>query len=211
VVADTAIPPLVLGSASPRRSALLDSLGVPFGIETVEIDEQALVAEDLTGRQAVIRIARAKFEAFDSRTEQQLLLTADTLVECDGKVLGKPASSSHVGDLLHHMSGRPIHIFTAVCLGERGHEPAVTGVSTTVHLRPLDDDEIDAYVRSDVGLDKAGGLALQSEARGFIESVDGCWANVVGLPLCAVAAAMDLDGSGRTQAARCVTDLCGAW
>ena len=84
-------------------------------------------------------------------------------------------------------------------------------VTTTVTLRELTSDEIEAYVATDVGLDKAGGLALQSEAMSFIDAVDGCWANVLGLPLCAVARLLGLSASGPTSSGRCTPRLCGSY
>lgn len=208
---DTAGPALVLGSASPRRAALLESLGVPFVVSVVEIDELAALDAPLSGRQAVAQIAAAKFAAFDEVSDAaQTLLTADTLVECDQVVMGKPSSPDEVNSMLHQMSARTLEISTAVCLGPAGSAPPPITVTTMVTLRSLLEDEIERYVASGSGLDKAAGLALQSSANGFIESVEGCWSNVVGLPLCAVAQGLDLAPHGTSYTERCSNDLCGA-
>jgi len=205
---------LTLGSGSPRRAALLSSLGVDFVVETIEIDEPAVVARPadqvpVPGTEAVAQIAAAKFAAFDESAFDGLLLTADTLVECDGVVMGKPDTAADVEAMLHQMSGRSLEISTAVCVGTVGTSPTPSTVTTTVVLRDIAAHEISRYVASDVGLDKAGGLALQSEAADFIQEVSGCWSNVLGLPLCVTAEALDLAPHGLAQIDRCSPSLCG--
>ena len=160
---------------------------MPYTIETVDIDEAALVDPAEHGLDGQVgRIARAKFMAF-GLGEPSLLLTADTLVACEGQVMGKPGSDAVLADLLRLMSGRALNVSTAVCVGERASVPELRVVSTVVQLRELSTGEIVRYVESGAGRDKAGGLALQSEAKPFIESVHGCWSNVLGLPLCQTA------------------------
>lgn len=214
-----------LGSASPRRADLLASLGLAFDIEAIAIDEELFVDPDERDPSVIVeRIARAKFAAFPVGSDRRLLLTADTLVACDGSILGKPASRDHLVSMLGHMSGRPLVIATAVCVGDRGAAPAVGLVTTTVELRTLTAADIESYVATGAGMDKAGGLALQSEASLFIQLVRGCWSNVVGLPLCAASqllrpalgyaepAHTDLGSSVRRSAmgdVRCSAELCG--
>ena len=180
-------------------------------VKTVNIDEEALVeAADLGPQQAVARIARAKFAAF---TRAELgpcrLLTADTLVACAGVVMGKPDSSRHLVNMLHQMSGRSITISTGVCVGALGSSPVSEIVTTNVLIRDLAAPEIEAYVSTGTGTDKAGGLALQAEANRFIQRVDGCWSNVLGLPLCAAAALLGLEPHGLAASQRCSVVLCG--
>ncbi len=202
---------LTLGSASPRRAALLESLGLPFVVETVDIDEQSFVhtaERDL--RRTVERIAQAKFVAFGrGEDDSSLLLTADTLVACDGVIMGKPQSSDHLTTMLRQISGRSLTVATAVCFGVRGSVPVPEIVTTTVWLRDLSGAEIATYVASGTGMDKAGGLALQAEANHFIDSVEGCWSNVLGFPLCAVATLLGLEPSASPRDQRCSVDLCG--
>lgn len=192
-----------LGSSSPRRSDLLVSAGFQFDVDVANIDEAALVDPFESDPAAIVaRIAQAKFAAFPVDPRQPALLTADTLVACDDTILGKPASEQHLRDMLGHMSGRPVTVVSAVCVGRRGEEPLTEVVSTAVVLRELASREIERYVATGVGMDKAAGLALQAQAKPFISAVDGCWSNVVGLPLCA---ATRLLGS----ATRCSVGLCG--
>jgi len=184
VVADQ--PRLVLGSASPRRADLLKQLGVAFTVEVVPIDEDELFDAALSASDTAARIAQAKFAAFAPMHDDPILLTADTVVTANGATMGKPLSPKHLHEMLTAMSGQHVQITTAVCLGTAGTDPDTDTVSTSVALRDLTADEINRYVQTGIGMDKAGGLALQSRARPFIASVDGCWSNVLGLPVCQV-------------------------
>jgi septum formation protein len=107
------------------------------------------------------------------------------------------------------MDGRTLEITTAVCVGRPGAAPHTVLVTTLVALRRFREGEIARYVASGAGDDKAGGLALQAEAAPFIASTRGCWSNVVGLPLCAVASLLDVAPTGATQQQRCNQQLCG--
>lgn len=182
---------LILGSASPRRADLLTRAGYTFHVRTVEIDEPSarlgIADGDIVA--ATLAIASAKFEAFEKdevRVPEPLLLTADTLVACRGVTMGKPDSADAVAAMLAHMSGQRLSITTALCLGKAGRQPRMSTVTTGVQLVELGSAQIEQYVEAKVGLDKAAGLALQSEARPFVSSLDRCWSNVLGLPLCAM-------------------------
>lgn len=211
VVAEPTAAGFTLGSASPRRADLLRSANLSFDIETVDIDERALLGPGETDPRVIVeRIAHAKFNAFgDAPRGHGLLLTADTLVACRGAVMGKPDSSEHLAAMLGQMSGSELHVASAVCVGPRVGRPALEVVSTVVSLHELTSADIDRYVMTGAGLDKAGGLALQAQAKPFIRSVRGCWSNVLGLPLCA---ALRLLGVTRDGApAECSVGLCGSY
>jgi len=199
-------PPLILGSASPRRSELLTQLALDFDVATVDIDERQLVCTG-DARGSVAAIAAAKFTAFGDDLMADRLLTADTLVAYGDQIMGKPDSDHDLQSMLRQMANRAITIVTAVCVGSPGHEPNVAVVETIVTLRELSEHEISSYVATGAGRDKAGGLALQAEAGPFIAEVDGCWSNVLGLPLCAVVAglATPIESPG----SRCSVELCG--
>lgn len=209
-MADPADTPLALtlGSASPRRADLLTLLGINFDVDVVDLDEHALIDPgEQDPRVIVEKIARAKFAAFPANHADVPLLTADTLVACHGAVMGKPATNVELIAMLGAMSARDVHIVTAVVVGRRGQTPQVETVTTVVALRPITPDEIQAYVATGVGMDKAGGLALQAQAKPFIEQVRGCWSNVLGLPLCAVSRLTATSGSSPTT---CSVELCGS-
>lgn len=189
---------LVLASASPRRADLLTEAGYTFRVEPVEIDETAARSGFADGDivAATGAIARAKFAAFSAASAsaaKSTVLTADTLVACRGATMGKPDSPGAVAEMLAQMSGQSILITTAICVGSPGDDPQHATVSTTVQLTELTPNQVDGYVQANVGLDKAAGLALQAEARPFIATLDRCWSNVLGLPMCAVHALLETD------------------
>ncbi len=206
-------PKVTLGSASPRRADLLRSLGVDFDVEVVELDENAFIDElERDPRILAETIARAKFAAFPANGTDRLLLTADTLVACNGTVMGKPTTNRRLAAMLASMSGCNLEIATAVCIGHRGAEPQVEMVTTVVELRPLTVEEIQRYVATGAGMDKAGGLALQAQAKPFIRTVGGCWSNVVGLPLCVVSLLLAAESTERTYVpSPCSVILCGSY
>ena len=199
---------LTLGSGSPRRAHLLSLLGIDFDVEVVHLDENALIDElEQDPRVIVETIALAKFASFPVNGTDTRLLTADTLVSCHGVVMGKPSSNDQLSAMLATMSGSELTIATAVCVGRRGATPQVATVTTVVQLRPLTDAQIQRYVATGAGMDKAGGLALQTEAKSFIHAVNGCWSNVLGLPLCAVSRLLVDTSSPPTF---CSVELCGS-
>lgn len=199
-------PSLILGSASPRRAALLDRAGISYVVRTADIDEAAVAQaamSELVGMPdlgtVVASIALAKYHAIRGDTSTGLLLTADTMVGCNGQILGKPSGDTDVARMLNQMSGSMLDIVTAVCRGPVDGGVDTQQVATNVRLRDLSISDIAAYVETGAGLDKAAALALQSEANHFIERVDGCWSNVLGLPICVATDQL------------CSVDLCGGW
>ena len=178
---------IVLASSSPRRRALLEALGLPLRVIVSEIDETALAGE--TPREAAARLARAKVQAVVAGQEQQaglprLYLGADTVVEIDGLSLGKPRDRSEARAMLEQLSGRSHEVHTALALVETPSSSRREALaSSRVHFRPLTSAELDWYAATGEGGDKAGAYAVQGLAALFIESVEGSYSNVVGLPL----------------------------
>ncbi len=174
---------LILASASPRRSDLLTAAGFAFDVEPVEIDECALPDEPPTAY--VSRLAVAKAREIARRNPGRPVIGADTTVVVDGRILGKPADRVEASNMLQMLSGRSHDVLTgvAVCLdGVEAHEVA----RTQVHFLHLSPAEIDWYVASGEPFDKAGGYAVQGLASRFVESIDGSYSNVVGLPVATV-------------------------
>jgi septum formation protein len=205
---------LILGSSSPRRAQLLRRLGVEFTVAPVAIDEQSHVDGALVAYVAG-RIARSKFDAIvagldGSPGPHRRVLTADTLVACKGAVLGKPASVDDAEQTLAAMSGQLLQIVTGVCLGIEHDDVTTISVETGVQLVELSAYEIGQYLATGEAFDKAGGLSLQGSARSFVAEVAGCWSNVIGLPLCAVAELLDLEPRGLGAHQRCSVELCGS-
>lgn len=168
---------LLLASASPRRAALLRQAGIPFEVRAVDVDEShpGLPSE------AVRASARRKAEA--AREPGAWTLGADTLVALDGVAVGKPADSTAAAATLRALSGRSHVVVTGVCVldPEGGAHEATS--TTRVRFRPLGEVAIAGYVATGEPLGKAGAYAIQGAAEAFVESIDGPWSNVVGLPL----------------------------
>lgn len=184
---------LILGSASPRRHELLDSLGVRFSVVAAGVDEERLAA-GLEAHDAVVALALAKAEAIRSRLGDVHvpILTADTLVIGPDGLVGKPTSPEHIEELLAGYSNSSVEVVTGVAVSTPGQSDTSTrAVSTWVHFGEISAADRARYAASGVGDDKAGGLELQGAAKPFIDRVEGCWTNVVGLPLCSVAELLD--------------------
>jgi len=182
---------LVLGSASPRRRALLAQIGVvPDAIRPSEIDETPLKGE--LPRTYVERMAREKAVAVAAAPDE-LVLAADTEVSVGRRILGKPASEAEAVQFLHLLSGRRHRVTSAVCLrlGDRLWQRTV---ETRVKVKRLSDAEVSAYIRSGEWRGKAGGYAIQGLGGAFIPEIHGSYTNVVGLPLTETAAL--LQGAG---------------
>jgi len=170
---------VVLASQSPRRRELLANAGIPCEVRPASIDEQPLEGE--SPEQHVRRLAREKAEAVQAEPGE-FVLAADTIVVVDGAILGKPHSAEEAERMLRLLHGRDHSVLTGVCLRHAGRV-WTAAEETRVWFIPLRDDEIAAYARSGEPLDKAGGYAIQGLASRFAERIEGCYFNVVGLPV----------------------------
>jgi septum formation protein len=179
-------PRLILASGSPRRRELLEGLGLRFTVTPADVDESPLPAETPEG--LVHRLAAAKAAAVASSHRNALVIAADTVVVVDGRVLGKPRDAAENRAYLRDLTGRRHTVLTghALALGDRCE---VEVCRTEVLFRDLDPDEIERYVASGEGLDKAGGYGIQGLGAALVPRVEGCYFNVVGLSLATVVAA----------------------
>lgn len=167
---------LVLASGSPRRRELLARLGVPFIVVVPELDESARPGE--TALELVRRLAAAKAAAVTG----PLVLAADTVVELDGELLGKPAGAEEARGMLRRLSGRSHQVHTGVA-ARAGERVEVATATTTVRFVAMTAAAIDWYVSTGEPLDKAGAYAIQGSGGLFVEAIEGNASNVVGLPL----------------------------
>jgi septum formation protein len=188
------MPPLVLGSASPRRAKLLGELGAHFTIRASGAPE--VRAADESPGEFALRIAREKGAAVAAVSSGEWVLSADTIVVLDGDVLGKPVDASDARAMLRRLSGRVHEVFTAVVLTppEKGSASDELLVRTSVAFRVLADAEIDAYIATGEPFDKAGAYGIQGAAAPFVARVDGSHSNVVGLPVAEVRALLERRG-----------------
>jgi septum formation protein len=171
-------PRLVLASGSPRRAHILTTLGIPFRVRVTNADEALLPGEQ--AGPAAERLARAKAAA--ALPEPLPVLAADTLVACEGHILGKPADAAEAGAMLRRLSGRRHEVVTGVCLALGGRFFSARA-HTAVTMARLSESEIAWYVGTGEPLDKAGAYHMDGRGAAFVEAIDGSPSNVVGLPV----------------------------
>lgn len=186
------MPNLVLASISPRRHELLKFLGLQFKVIPSAIEE--FVDANLSPEELVIELASRKAQAVQTKLlgeetncEETIVIGADTIVVCDGTILNKPSSKEESLAMLSCLSGKTHQVYTGVTV------LAFTGTGTAkkesfcevskVRFRPLHFFEIEAYVETGEPMDKAGSYALQGTGAAFVESIEGCYTNIIGLPL----------------------------
>lgn len=173
---------LILASQSPRRRELLERAGIAFAARPVQVEERRAQGE--SARDYVRRLAEEKARAAPAGGSD-VVLGADTVVVFEEHVLEKPADADDAARMLRMLAGQQHEVITGICL--HGVPGTVTDLEVTlVRFSPLSDAEIDAYVASGEPMDKAGAYAIQGLASRFVERVDGCYANVVGLPVARV-------------------------
>jgi septum formation protein len=176
------MPPLILASASPRRSELLRQLQMNF--EVVPSEAAEIIDEQLTVREAAQLNAYRKARAVAKKHPDALVLGADTLVCLETKLFGKPASYDQAYAMLESLQGRTHQVVTALCLIHlRRHRQRLFAEATEVTFRPLDAVKIQRYLNKVSPLDKAGAYAIQESGDLIVESIAGSYSNVVGLPL----------------------------
>ena len=181
--------PIVLASASPRRSELLESAGIGFRVAPADICEDPLPDEDPVDH--VLRLAEEKARAAAAVTEGRFFLGADTIVLCDGEIMGKPKDHADATRMLKKLSGVPHEVVTGFAVFDRERKGAVCeSVRTRVYFKQLRDEEIAAYIATGCPFDKAGGYAIQGSAAHMVQKIEGSYTNVVGLPLCEVVEAL---------------------
>jgi septum formation protein len=185
--------PLVLGSGSPRRREILDSLRVPHVVLVADADETVLAGENADAyleRVVLAKLAGVRAKLHGER-RGAVILVADTSVIVDGAILGKPASDADGLAMIERLAGRTHEVHTRFAIGTGDAAPLhAETVITRVTFRPLGAGEARAYVASGEGKDKAGGYAVQGLGASFTQRIDGSYANVVGLPACEVAVAL---------------------
>jgi nucleoside triphosphate pyrophosphatase len=176
---------IILASASPRRAEILRNAHIPFEMQITLLDESLLPGE-LPGdyvRRLALEKARAAAEGRRSR-DNTIFIGADTAVVAEGEILGKPESDEDARRMLRLISGATHEVHTGLALLRRPDEiERVVEEITRVSFAPLSDDEIAAYIATGEPFDKAGGYGIQGIAGRYITRIEGCYFNVMGLPL----------------------------
>lgn len=171
---------LILASQSPRRKELLGLFHLPFTIRVADIDEA--MDPQKPACQEVARVSREKALAVP-RENDDVVIAADTIVVCNGEVLGKPRDAEDAYRMLRLLSGRDHQVMTGMTV-LRGNTELTHTEITDIHFRPLSDKEIWAYIRTGEPMDKAGSYGIQGGAALFAEKMAGDYYNVMGLPVC---------------------------
>jgi septum formation protein len=181
---------LILASGSPRRAEILQTVGLPCTVLSSAVDETPIPGE--TAHEMVRRLAAAKAELVAQRAVgPAIVVAADTVVTLDSTIFGKPRTTEDARQMLEKLAGRTHSVITGVALirlpdVERREFHEITHVQ----FGPLDDEEITRYLASGEPFDKAGAYAIQGRAGRYITRIEGCYYNVVGLPLARLCAAL---------------------
>lgn len=177
---------LILASASPRRREILALAG--FAFETAVSDKEERQRGD-TPWEIVEHLAADKAADVAERMDGScLILGADTVVVCDGEIMGKPKDREEAGNMLHRLAGRSHQVYTGVALLETGKTRRLHTFhqKTEVYVYPMSEEEIEAYIATGDSMDKAGAYGIQGRFGMYIEKIDGDYQNVVGLPIAKV-------------------------
>ena len=171
---------VILASQSPRRKELLGLFHIPFIVRVSDADET--MDPNASAAEQVGLVSRRKAEAV-SREIEDVVIAADTIVVCDGQILGKPKDEADAYRMLRLLSGRDHQVMTGMTVLQGDTCETVTEI-TDIHFRELSDREINAYIRSKEPMDKAGAYGIQGGAALFADRLVGDYYNVMGLPVC---------------------------
>ena len=172
---------LLLASASPRRREILENLGFEFEILPSNVDESEVPWSDPVESAKLL----AEIKAIDAQKTRprKTIIAADTIVLCEGQVMGKPSSSEDAAEMLGTLSGRMHEVVTGIALITPPNLRIIEAESTKVFFRKLSPEEISRYISTREPFDKAGAYAIQGYASAFIDRIEGDYFNVVGLPV----------------------------
>ena len=179
------VPPLILASASPRRAALLSQIALTFNIHPSDaVEPPHNVYANKPASEVTQELALLKASSVTQHYDHGLIIGADTLVSLDGELLGKPTDDANALAMLTRLSGTRHEVVTGVALIDAATgRDSVWAETTQVYFRELHSTEITAYIASGEASDKAGAYGIQGRGAAFVRRIEGCYFNVVGLPL----------------------------
>ena len=177
---------IVLASTSPRRRELMGLLGVPFEVANPNVDEAAI--RDTSPQLLTALLAEAKAQALENMYPNTIIIGSDTVVALDGAILEKPLNTEHQTQMIDAQKGKRAEVYSSVCLIDTTTGQKILTTKATAYTMPSPtDEEIEAYIATGSGLDKAGGYGQQDENGLFAGTIEGCYTNILGFPLCEVA------------------------
>ncbi|MCI6305586.1 MAG: Maf family protein [Subdoligranulum sp.] len=178
---------LILASGSPRRKELLALVTPDFTVKVSDVDESAITAPTPAGLAKAL--ARAKCLAVAETEPEALVLGSDTVVEFEGEVFGKPKNRQDAQRMLQALSGKRHYVHTGVCMAQGDHIENFV-VSSAVDFFPIEEADLQGYIDTKEPYDKAGGYAIQGHAAVWCKGIEGCYYNIMGLPVSQVAQAL---------------------
>lgn len=191
---------ITLASSSPRRKALLEEIGLSFDICSADIDED--IRENESPQEHTLRLSEEKAQEVAKKIRSGWIIGADTIVFIDNRIMGKPSDIHEAGAMLRLLSGRQHKVATAFCiLNAATGEKIKEAVESRVKIKKLNDKEIEDYIRTGEPLDKAGAYAAQGMGSFMVESIEGSYTNVVGLPMEELKKALEQMGIINTESA----------
>ena len=187
---------LILASGSPRRKQLLSAAGYDFTVEVPDESAESIGAISLSPVELVAALAFQKAANVACRTDKGLIIAADTIAECNGRVLGKPVDRQHAGQMLRQMRGQVHYVHTGVCLWKRPIDrKSLQTETTTLEMAELTDDQIAEYLDTGLWQGKAGAFGYQDDID-WVNILEGSASNVVGLPMELLARMLEMPWTG---------------
>jgi nucleoside triphosphate pyrophosphatase len=181
---DTSQPSFILASASPRRKQLLEKGGYVFKVIPSNVDESGYSSNGKSPEQFAIELAYAKAVSIAEKHPDMLVLGADTIVDFDGTIIGKPANANDAERITRELFSRPHKVITAVSFIRLKDNINITQAQTTiVYPKQLTDEQIAEHIKSNNWQGKAGAYGIQESGDEFVEKIDGSFTNVMGLPM----------------------------
>ena len=175
---------IILASASPRRKELLNKASYNFRVIPPDVDESAFSSQGVCPREYAEKLAMAKANNIAEKFPKSLVIGADTVVDCRGQIVGKPADAGDAEQIIRKLFSAPHKVITAVALVRLSDNiRIIKSDSTTVYPKKLTDKQIAEHINSRIWRDKAGAYAIKETADPFIEKIDGSLTNVMGLPM----------------------------
>jgi len=173
--------PLILASGSPRRQEIMGFFDIPIQIEQHQFDERSLAWEGC-GHRYAIDLAMKKAQEVSSRFAERIVIGADTIVVLEEQLLHKPRDKQEAFETIQALSGKWHHVITGLCVIADG-EVHTASDETRVWIRDLSDEQIEAYLNLNLWSDKVGGYAIQRAGSLLVKQIQGCYYNVIGLPV----------------------------
>lgn len=177
---------IVLASSSPRRRKILESIGLEFDTIVPKFDEKSVVYNGLPEKYCQV-LAIKKMESVINKVSDSIIISADTIVICKSKLLNKPKNRQDASRMLNFLSGQKHTVYTGVALGF-GKDRVMSSFyeKTVVEFKELSQDMIDYYIEKYEPYDKSGSYGIQEFSSLFVKKIDGCYFNIIGLPVSAL-------------------------